>query len=118
MITMFRKVAGREVRALILLVCISLVSGCAMLRSEKPPVTVAEVVQMSKEGLPPEAIIQKMRDSDAVYRLTAAQLSELHDLGVAGPVLNYMQQTYIEAERRSQNLEDWSAWDMWGPGLW
>lgn len=59
-----------------------------------------------------------MRDSDTVYRFTAAQLAELHDMGVADPVLNYMQQTYIDAERRQQSLEDWDRDGIWGPYDW
>jgi len=42
----------------------------------------------------------------------------LHDRGVADPVLNYMQQTYIEAERREQSAEDWERDDKWGPYDW
>lgn len=59
---------------------------------------------MSKEGVPAETIVKKMRDSKSVYRLTAAQLAYLHDQGVADRVINYMQQTYLEAVRREQNL--------------
>jgi hypothetical protein len=47
------------------------------------------------------------------HRLTAA-VGELHDMGLPDPVLNYMQQTYIEAERRQQSAEDWGE-QMWGP---
>jgi hypothetical protein len=53
-----------------------------------------------------------------VYPLTAAQLAELHDMGVSDPVLNYMQQTYIEAQRQQQSRDDWDSGSMWGPGLW
>jgi len=48
-------------------------------------------------------------------------LAELHDLGVADQVLDYMQQTYIEAERREQSRADWDTgytWGPWGPGFW
>ena len=67
---------------------------------------------MSKHGVPPGTIIEKMRGSQSVYRLTAAQLAELHDLGIADQVLDYMQQTYIEAERREQSNEDWGEQDI------
>ena len=42
------------------------------------------------------------------------QLARLHDQGVADPVINYMQQTYLEAVRREQNLADWNTREMWG----
>jgi len=32
----------------------------------------------------------------------------LHDQGVADLVLNYMQETYLNAVRREQDLADWS----------
>ena len=82
------------------------------------PVTVGQVIEMSKEGVPAETIVRKMRDSETVYRLTAAQLAELHDMGIADQVLDYMQQTYIEAERREQIRDDWGERDMWGVGFW
>src|SRR5437016_3809157 len=42
------------------------------------------------------------------------QLARLHDQGVADPVINYMQQTYLEAVRWEQNLADWNTREMWG----
>ena len=94
-------------------------SGCTTLGFKQPePVTIGQVIQMNKGGVPADTIIKTMRDSDSVYRLTAAQLAQLHDMGVADPVLNYMQQTYIDAERRQQSLEDWDRNGMWGPSDW
>ena len=99
-----------------LLLLISVLSGCATLGFKQPePVTVGQVIQMNKDGMPADTIIKTMRDSDTVYRLSAAQLAQLHDMGVADPVLNYMQQTYIEAERRQQSADDWGRDGMWGP---
>jgi hypothetical protein len=95
-----------------------LLSGCATLFKQPEPVTVDQVIEMSKEGVPAEAIVKKMRDSETVYRLTAAQLAKLHDVGVADPVLDYMQRTYIEEQRREQSRQDQGDWDMWGPRYW
>ena len=47
-----------------------------------------------------------------------AQLARLHDHGVADAVINYMQQTYLEAARREQSLADWSDWATWGDHFW
>ena len=105
--------------ASIFLVCVTLLSGCSTFGFKKSdPITVNQVIQMNKDGVPADTIIKTMRDSDTVYRLTAAQLAELHDMGVADPVLNYMQQTYIDAERRQQSLEDWDRDGIWGPYDW
>jgi hypothetical protein len=119
MIKTFKKLSQRQGPALIFLTCVTLLSGCAALGFKQPePVTVGQVIEMSKEGVPAEAIVKKMRDSETVYRFTGAQLAELHDLGVADQVLDYMQRTYIEEERREQSREDQGDWDMWGAGFW
>jgi hypothetical protein len=115
LIRIFEKPSQRQGRALMLLTCITLLGGCATLGfKQTEPVTVGQVIQMSKAGVPDQSIVQKIRDSGTVYRLTAAQLAKLHDLGVANPVLDYMQDTYIEAERRQQSMDDWGVWDDWG----
>ncbi|HMF47826.1 MAG TPA: hypothetical protein VK603_04240 [Candidatus Saccharimonadales bacterium] len=110
-----KKSSARKSTALALLVCATLLSGCSTFGFKQPdPITISQVIQMNKDGVPTDSIIKTMRDSDSVYRLTAAQLAELHDMGLPNPVLNYMQQTYIEAERREQSSEDWGE-QMWGP---
>ena len=119
MIATFKKIWQRQGLALIFLGWVTLLSGCATFGFKQPePVTVGQIIEMSKEGVPTETIVKKMRDSDTVYRFTAAQLAGLHDLGIADPVLDYMQQTYIEAERREQSRDDWGDWVTWGPDVW
>ena len=73
---------------------------------------------MSEEGIPPETIVKKMGDSKTVYRLSASQLAQLHDQGVDDQVINYMQQSYLDAVRREQDLADWNEWEMWGGHFW
>jgi hypothetical protein len=82
------------------------------------PVTVSEVVRMSEENVPAETIVNKMRDSRTIYRLSAAQLAQLHDEGVQDEVINYMQQTYLDAVRREEDLANWRDWGMWGDHFW
>jgi hypothetical protein len=119
MIEACKELSLRKNLALMLLIWISVLGGCATLGFEKhAPVTVEQVIQMSKDNVPPETIVKKMRDSDTVYRLTAAQLAQLHDMGVADEVLNYMQRTYIAAERRQQSADDWGRDHMWQPYVW
>ena len=84
-------------------------SGCASVPLP-PPVSIADVVQMSVAGDPPDKIIARMRAAGTVYRLPASQLARLHQQGVADAVLDYMQSTYIEAARRDQRMEDWNSW--------
>jgi hypothetical protein len=114
----FKRSSWRRGLALIFLNAITLLSGCATLGA-KPRVTVSEVIQMTKEGITPETIVKTMRDSGTVYRLTAAQLAQLHDQGVADPVIDHMRETYLNAVRREQSLTEWDSREsMWGPGFW
>lgn len=95
--------------------------GCSLLGLGQPlpaPVTVPEVVQMSKTGVPMETLLQKMRDSGTIYRLSASELVHLHEEGVPNAVLDYMQETYLAAVRRDQALEDWRHWAWAGDGYW
>jgi hypothetical protein len=82
------------------------------------PVTVEQIVKMSKAGIAPDEIVRRMRESRTVYRLSASQLAELRDKGVADPVIDYMQHTYLAAVRRSAKLENWSYWHRWSDGFW
>ena len=122
MIKTLKKLSQSQGLALTFLTCVTLLSGlsgCAALGfKQSEPVTVGQVIQMSKEGVPAEAIVEKMRGSGTVYPLSAAQLAELHDLGIADQVLDYMQRTYIEVERRDQSRDDWGEWNTYGAGFW
>ncbi len=96
--------------------------GCSLLglrgAPPPPPLRVSEVVQMSHQGVPVKTIMHKMRESGTVYRLDAAQLVRLHDEGVPDPVLNYMQQTYLNSVRKQQRLQDESLWEQGPDGYW
>ena len=120
MIERLKKHWRRRISLSMVLAGSALLSGCAALgvdQSEQP-VTVSEVIGMSEENVPAEIIVNKMRDSRAVYRLNAAQLAKLHDRGVQDQVINYMQQTYLDAVRREQDLADWSTSEMWRDHFW
>jgi len=97
----------------------SCLQGCATLGLEETkPVSVQEVVQMSTSGVPAEKIIEKMRKSRTVYRLKASELAELRDKGVSDKVIDYMQQTYLTAVQRDQQLEDMNYWWPWNGYLY
>jgi hypothetical protein len=119
MMETFKNSSFRKLGALVLLICATLLGGCSAFSFKQPDrVTIGQVIQMNKDGVPADSIIKTMRDSDTVYRLTAAQLAELHDMGLPDQVLNYMQQTYIDAERRQQSAEDWDRDYTWGTFDW
>jgi hypothetical protein len=121
-----RFISLKQQHLLLLFVTISSLplSGCANLGANlmgeptKPPVTVPQIVLMSKEGVPADEIIEQMRESGTVYRLQASQLAQLKEQGVPDAVIDYMQQTYIDAVRRDQSLEDWDNWTLADDGFW
>src|ERR1043166_191083 len=120
MMRRFRKILPRLGSTSTLLAASALFGGCSTLGVEpsKAPVMVSEVIKMTQEGIPADTIVEKMRESKGVYRLNAAELSELHDRGIADPVINYMQQTYLESARREQSLADCNDRATWGDHFW
>ena len=85
-------------RLAMLILGLALLSGCAS--APRPaPLTTAEIVQMSQRKLSDDIIIERIRASGAVYRLSAAELVKLHDQGVSDAVLNALQNTQIEEVR-------------------
>jgi len=78
------------------------VASCA---TTPAPITVSDVVAMSKEGMDPSAIVTRMRESHSVYRLPGSAFATLKEEGVPNSVLDYMLQTYLRAERERQ-VED------------
>ena len=96
-----------------------LVSGCITVGGPQPePVTVPQIVEWSRSGVAPEEIIERIRQSDTVYRLEASEYAELEEQGVSAPVLNYMQQTYIDEIRRNSFLQERHYWTPGGAGYW
>jgi hypothetical protein len=90
-------------------------SGCATPEVRRAmPLTVSQIVEMSKGGVPADEIIERMRDSGAVYRLKASELARLHEEGVPDAVIDYMQETYLEALRRHEIREDWRSGFWYG----
>jgi len=73
-----------------------LLAGCAS-SAPKPPVTVAQILEMSHKGTSADTIIERMHESKSVYLLPASELVALGEAGVPGPVLDYMQQTHFKA---------------------
>lgn len=115
------KYAGRL--ACLLLAAGLLLSGCATRPPLPEPPAVVDVVRMSREGDAPAVIIERMKAARAVYRLPASELARLREQGVADAVIDHMQATQIEAERRDEALRQrmmlWDNWPYqpWRPGL-
>ncbi len=106
----------RALRIPLLLLIAGLAAACAAPGPPlPPPPTLDEIVRLSAAGVPADDIIQRMRAARAAYRLPASELARLHGEGVPDRVIDYMQRTYIEAERydeylRTRDLYLWSGW--------
>ena len=87
------------------LLCATLLgpTGCATTSRPAAP-SLADVVQMSEDGLADDQIIILLRESNAVYPLSASQILDLNGKGVSTEVLDYMQQAYVISERRRERL--------------
>jgi hypothetical protein len=94
------------------------VTGCAHLNGMWPePITVPQIIQMAQECIAADDIIAKLQASGTVYRLKASRLADLEKKGVPSKVIDYMQQTYLDAvkkDARYQGLEDWRREDEYG----
>ena len=80
------------------------IGGCASLEPLPPAPTVAEIVQMAQTGQSADAIIQRVQASRAVYQLPASELAKMREQGVPDKVIDYLQQSYIDAVRYAEWL--------------
>ena len=109
-----------SVRITLSAIALLLVTGCATLDQRlPPPPTQAEIVRMAQDGKSAADMIALMKAARAVYRLPASELAKLHAQGVPDEVIDYMQQTLIEAERYEeyQRTRDRYGWFGW-PGYY
>jgi hypothetical protein len=70
-----------------------------LLPKPDPNLTYDELVRLSREGLAPEAIIEKIRQSNSSYELTPSQALELGKKGVDAKVLDHMHSAREQALR-------------------
>lgn len=82
-----------------LLCLLAFLAGCATPVRVVPP-TVADIVALSETDTPPEQIVARIHESRAVYPLPASELARLREQGVDDAVIDAMQATYLEHERR------------------
>src|ERR1035437_2674001 len=64
--------------------------------------SVPDIIQMSKDSVSSKDIINEIKQSHTVYSLKADQLGKLRDEGVQDSVLNYMEETKINAIQQNQ----------------
>jgi hypothetical protein len=106
-------------RRILPIALLPLAGGCQYEIHEVPPpepFTEMEIIRLSKEGVPPNDIIAKIRDSRTVYILDAKDVVRLHETGVDDKVIDYMLATQRWAIENRARLER-STWygPYWGP---
>jgi len=96
-------------------ICIApfMLTGCV-----GPQLTVPQIVEMSELGESDQDICNKIEGSSSIYRLKAGQIAKLSEIGVSDQVIDCMQQTYIDAVRQDQQMEDWQNWSQDEDGYW
>ena len=84
---------------------------------DSSPLTVPQIVAMSREGVPAEEIIGRIQHSRVIYRLLPNQVEYLRRKGVSDQVLAFIQNSYRSALQRYPELRDWDSWSLY-EGYW
>ena len=72
---------------------------------------ITELVALSKSGAESSLVIQRIRDSRTTYALRGSDFSKLKAIGVPDPVLDYLQQSFVD------NLDLYTRYWVTGAGL-
>ena len=100
---------GESMKWLLLAAALALfLSGCASLMTRP---SVSEIVTMSKDGVPSNEIIAKIKKNGAVYYLSDEELDELQKQGVPYNVTSYMMDTRDQAMAREGRRQMY--YDTW-----
>ena len=70
-----------------------------------PELTPADLVQLSKSGEAPAAIVDRLRRSGTVIWLSATDIVKLREAGVSNQVLDYLQAAQIAETRRQSQFD-------------
>jgi hypothetical protein len=102
---------------LALLLLAPLVMAACATTQKREPVTLEQVIQMSKAGTPPADIINKLKESRTVFMLSGSQFAKLREDGVDDTVLDYLQNIYVASVDMDARLRYQSMyWGYgWGP---
>lgn len=96
-----------------------LISGCAtMSEPERLPMTLEQVVGLSKDGKDAQTIISEMQASRTMFDITASQYAKLSRDGVPDAVIDFMQNGQLRmAERQGRREGQQDAW-FYSRGYW
>lgn len=92
-----------------LFVLLTLLSGCGSL-PPRPPMTLEEIVQWSKEGKSGGEVVALLENRRLPTHLSGSQLGRLKEQGVPDDVLDYLMNRHTESIRYQSRLEAEPFW--------
>jgi hypothetical protein len=94
------------------LACAWALTSCSVYQiPPREPLTTEQIVQLTREGQPPEVIIDKIRASGTVYIMSADDVVKLNEQGVDKKVIDEMLQT----EKRDLQRRAYYHYPYWYP---
>ena len=106
-------------RTLLALLAAFVLCSCASVQGP-PPLTAAQIVELSRGGKSPAEIIGELQRTNTVLALQGSDIVGLHNAGVPDPVLDYLQRAQIDEIRWRERA--WSGgygyggfYRGWGP---
>ncbi len=96
----------RNMRTLVMIFGVAyLAAGCAGFDPGPPPLTSADIVHLSKSGESPAALVDKLKKTQTVLWLSASDILQLREAGVAREVLDYLQAAQMAELRRRNHFD-------------
>jgi hypothetical protein len=102
---------------------VALLMGCATAKPRPTPLSLADIISMTKVGLSDAEIIGRVEDTHTVFKLAADDVVLLRKEGVSNGVVTYLLDTYtrvaMEEQRRRDSDEIRSEWGFsYGHPYW
>ena len=98
-----------------MLAALFFLSGCATMNApERQPVTLEQIVAMSKEGKDAPSIIRTIKESRTSYDVMASQYAKLSRDGVSDEVIDFMQRGQLRMAERQGRRHAYD--DLWMSG--
>lgn len=94
------------------MLCIGLASCAGMPRKE--PISLEQVIQMSKAQTPPADIIAQLTQTRTVLPISGSQFAKLREQGVDDAVLDHLQKSFVDSVEMEARLRTQSMY--WGYG--
>jgi hypothetical protein len=98
---------------------LTVLSGCATLGDNTPPLTIDALVARAKSGESNESLLASLRASRERFSLTGSEFAKLKERGLPDPILDELQKREVAAVRdeewrNAQPIGWWRAWPYYG----